>query len=89
MRLKLTAHGVELSAELREFVLRRAHFQFGRFAGSINALSVRLADKSCDIRVDGLSHPVVVQERQESIHAAVAIAMERAERAVKRQLSLS
>ncbi len=98
MKLRLTTHGIELSADLDDYVRRRAHFSLGRFAGRIRSLSIRLADvngprggidKFCDIRVDvGLRQPVMVRERQASIHAAVAFAVERAERAVQRQLSL-
>jgi putative sigma-54 modulation protein len=96
MKLRLIARGVELSAELKEYVTRRAHFSLGRFAGRIRSLSIRLADANgprggvdqcCDIQVDVGFHPaVVVSERQASIHAAVAFALERAERAVQRQL---
>ena len=99
MKVRMTAHGIELSAELRDYVTRRVHFALGRFVGRIKSLSVRLADingprggidKCCHIRVDaGLSQKVIVRERQETIHAAVALAMERVERAVERQLSLT
>ncbi|MCX6632979.1 MAG: HPF/RaiA family ribosome-associated protein [Candidatus Solibacter sp.] len=99
MKVRLTAHGIELSAELRDYVTRRVHFGLGRFVGRIKSLSVRLADingtrcgfdKCCDIRVDaGLSREVVVREEQATIHAAVALAMERAERSLKRQVSLT
>ena len=99
MKLRLSAHGVDLSAELKDYVNRRVHFSLGRFAGSIRSLSIRLADingprggidKLCDVRVDvGHGEPVMVRERQVSIHAAVAFAVERAERAVQRQLRLT
>ena len=99
MRLRLVAHGFELSADLNNYVRRRAHFSLGRFAGRIRSLSIRLADvnglrggiaKLCDIRVDvGLRQEVIVRERQTSIHAAVVFAMERAERAVQRHLELA
>ena len=99
MKLRLAAHGVELSAELKDYVKRRVHFSLGRFAGRIKSLSIRLADvngpqggvdKCCDIRVDaGLRQEVIVSERQANIHAAVAFATERAERAVRRQLNLA
>jgi putative sigma-54 modulation protein len=99
MKVRLTAQGIELSAELRDYVTRRIHFGLGRFVGRIKSLTVRLTDingprggidKSCHIRVDaGLSQRVIVRERQETIHAAVALAMERVERAVERQLSLT
>ena len=99
MKMRLTAQGVEVSAELKEFIERRIHFGLGRFKGKIKSLSVRLADingprggidKCCDIRVDaGLSQEVIVSERQETMFAAVALAMDRVERAVKRQIAMA
>lgn len=99
MKMRVTARGVELTTELREYVTRRVHFGLGRFAGKIRSLSVQLTDingarggidKCCDIRVDaGLSQAVIVRERQETIHAAVACAVERVVRVVERQLSLA
>jgi putative sigma-54 modulation protein len=96
MRLRLAARGVELSTELKDYVRLRIHFSLGRFAGKIRSLSIRLADvngprggvdKACDIRVDvGLRQQVAVRERQASVYAAVAFALDRAERAVQRQL---
>ncbi|HZT28462.1 MAG TPA: HPF/RaiA family ribosome-associated protein [Bryobacteraceae bacterium] len=99
MKLRVTARGVEYSGELREYVHRRAHFSLGRFAAKIQSVAVRLSDengprggvdKSCDIRIHfGLRPAVIVRERQASMQAAVAFAMDRAERAVRRRLSLS
>lgn len=99
MKLRLATRGIELSSDLHDYVRRRAHFSLGRFAGEIRSLSIRLVDvngprggidKLCDIRVDvGLRQPVIVRERQANIHAAVAFAVERAERAVQRQLRLT
>jgi putative sigma-54 modulation protein len=99
MRLRLAARGMELSGELEEYVRRRIHFSLGRFGGAIRSLTIRLrdangprggVDKCCDIRVDaGLREQVVVHECQASLHAAVALATERAERAVRRHLRLA
>ena len=99
MKMRLAAHGIELSDDLKDYIRRRVHFSLGRFAGRIRFLSVRLADvngprggvdKRCDIRVDvGLRQQVFVCERQANLHAAVAFAMERADRAVQRQLKLA
>lgn len=96
MKLRLVARGIELTADLKDYVRRRIHFALGRFAGRIKSVSVRLADlngprggvdKSCDIRVDmGLRKEVIVCERHDNIHAAVAFAVQRADRAVQRQL---
>lgn len=96
MKLRLVTRGVELTADLNDYVRRRIHFALGRFAGKIRSVSVRLADvngprggidKCCDIRVNiGLPQEVIVRERQTNIHAAVAFAVERADRAVQRHL---
>ncbi len=96
MKLRCVARGIELTADLEEYVRRRIHFALGRFAGTIKSVSVQLADlngarggvdKSCDIRVDmGLLKEVIVCERHDNIHAAVAFAVQRANRAVQRQL---
>ena len=96
MKLRLVARGVELTADLNEYVRRRIHFALGRFAGRIRSVCVRLTDvngprggidKCCDIRVNvGLRQEVIVRERQNNIHAAIAFAVERADRAVQRQL---
>ncbi len=96
MRLRMAVRGLELSAELADYVRRRVHFSLGRFSGKIKSLYIRLADvngprggvdKLCDIQVNiGLRQPVIVSERQAGIHSAVAFALERAERAVQRQL---
>jgi putative sigma-54 modulation protein len=96
MKLRLATRGIELTADLKDYVKRRIHFALGRFAGKIKSVSVRLADlngprggvdKSCHIRVDvGLRQEVIVCERHDNIHAAVAFAVGRADRAVRRQL---
>jgi hypothetical protein len=99
MKLRLATRGIELSSDLDDYVRRRAHFGLGRFAGKIKFLSISLADvngprggidKCCDIRIDaGLGKQVVVRERQATIEAAIAFAVESAERAVRRQLTLA
>ena len=99
MKMRLTARGVHLSSELKDFVERRIYFSMGRLAGRIKSLTVRLGDtngprggvdKCCDIRIDaGLRQQVIVREQQATIHAAVALAVDRAERSVQRQLRLA
>ena len=99
MKMRLAAHGIDLSGDLKDYIRRRVHFSLGRFAARIRSLSIRVADangprggvdKCCDIRVDvGLRQPVIVHERQANLHVAVAFAMERAERAIQRQLKLA
>ena len=97
MEIKLKSHGVRLSEELRQHIERRVYFGLRRFASRIRSLTIRLRDSNgprggvdqcCDVRVDvGLSHAVIVRERQENMFAAVALAVERAERAVRRLVS--
>lgn len=99
MKMRMAAHGVQISGELKEFIKRRIYFSLGRFGGRIKSLSVRLADingprggidKCCDIRVDaGLSQEVIVRERQKTIQAALSLAFERVERAMKKRLRLT
>ncbi len=96
MKLRLVSRGVEVTSDLNDYVRRRIHFALGRFAGKIRSVTIRLVDvnvprggidKCCDIRVNiGLRQEVIVRERQANIHAAVAFAVERADRAVQRQL---
>jgi putative sigma-54 modulation protein len=95
MKLRLAARGIELSADLKDYITRRVHFSLGRFAGRIRSLSLRLADvngprggvdQRCDVRVDVGQQAVIVRERQANVHAAIAFALDRAERAVQRRL---
>jgi ribosome-associated translation inhibitor RaiA len=98
MRLHLTASGIELTPDLREHVELRMYFALERLADHIRRVSVRLGDvngprggldKSCTVRIEGGPRaPIIVRERQSNIHAAVAIAAERAERFLARELRL-
>src|SRR4051812_26290781 len=97
MRLSVKAHRVVLSEELKQHIERRIHFGLGRFASRIRSLTIRLKDSNgprggvdqcCDVHVDvGLPEPVMVRERQSNMFAAVALAVQRAEWAVRRRLS--
>ncbi|MBK7927147.1 MAG: HPF/RaiA family ribosome-associated protein [Bryobacterales bacterium] len=99
MKLHLTTHGIELTPELREGVLRRLRFALSRFTARIARLTVLLSDangpsggvdKHCLIRVDaGLPQPVVIRERHENLHAAIASAAERAGRSLERKLRIA
>jgi len=94
MRLHVTGRGLTLTEELLDYVRRRTQFAMGRFSGRIENLTVRLSDvngprggsdKCCDVHVDaGFRKPVIVRERRDDIHAAVALAVDRAGRAVAR-----
>ena len=97
MRVQIRCHGVEVCEELNEQLLRRIHFALGRFAADIRSIGVHLTgtqgprggpDMQCRIRVNTKSGaPVVIEERNIDIQAAVAWAVERAGRALDRQLS--
>lgn len=100
MRLHVTGRGLTVTEDLEDYVRRRAQFAMGRFAGTIASLNVRLSDvngprggsdKCCDVRVEaeGLRKPVVVREQQDEIHAAVALAVDRAGRTVARLVRLA
>lgn len=99
MKVRLTARGVVRSGELRDYVRRRVQFSLGRFAGKIKSVSIRLAfgngprggvNQCCDIRVDAaFRQKVIVRERQATIPAAVDLAVERAERSIRRRLDLT
>ena len=98
MRLRLTGRGTGITPELDGFARRRIYFALARFAGRIRSVAIRLADangprggmdKHCDILITtGAGRALVVRERQAGFHAAVAMAAERAGRAVARQLDL-
>ena len=98
MKLELTAHSIELTPDFRESVGRRIHFALGRFADRIKSVSVRVADvngprggidKCCIVRIyAGLRRTVVIREQRSDVHAAVAVAAERAGRSMTRQLQL-
>ena len=98
MQVQIRRHGIEASEELNQQVLRRIRFALGRFSTNIRSIGVHLTDtngprggtdKECRILVNTRSgDPVVIQELNVDIHAAVALAAERAGRAVARQLSL-
>jgi hypothetical protein len=96
MELRLTAHGIELSDELRRFIERRARFGVGRLAARVRSMAIRLkdvngprggVDQMCDVEVDlGLAKPVIIRERRANVFSAVAFAMDRAGRAARRRL---
>lgn len=80
----------------REYIRRKLGMRLGKFARSIERISVRLKDvngpkggidQNCQIKVVLSGHPsVVIEEQDESLKAAFDLALSRTERAVKRQL---
>jgi hypothetical protein len=92
----LRVHGVELSQEGRSHLWRKLTIKLGKFATSIERVSVRVADVNgprggvdqvCRINVAliGLP-PVVVEQRDASLEAAIDGALVGAERAVRRSV---
>lgn len=83
----------------REYIRRKLGMRLGKFARSIERVSVRLkdingpkggVDQNCQIKVVLSGHPsLFVEEQDESLKAAFDLALSRIERAVKRQLERS
>jgi hypothetical protein len=98
MKLRLDVRGIESSPEFRDYVTRRVHFSLGRFGRKIKSLSLRLVDpseppggpdKCCYISIQTNFGPkVIAHERGDTSYVAMALVLERASRAVERQLSL-
>jgi len=96
MKLQLSGKGIALTPELRRRIRRRVDFALGRFGGRIKSLSVRLKgengargglDHHCEIRVEmGSDAPIVVRDLQEDMESATAMAVDKVQRAVERQL---
>ena len=97
MRLHIRARNVELTEVLKHYVKRRLHFALGRFGRTIRQVTIRLSDvngprggcdKTChvEIRLTSGDSSIIVRETQSDVYAAINGAMERAGRAVDRQL---
>ena len=94
--LTLRARGVEVDAELRAYIAKRAGFKLGKFALEIEQTMVRLEDISgpkgaparrCAVKVTLSRHESVVVEIVDYDHrAAFDHAMDSAERAVRRAI---
>jgi sigma 54 modulation/S30EA-like ribosomal protein len=98
---RITAHvremGVELDEEARSYIRRKLGMKLGKFAPSVERVSVRVfdvngprggIDQRCLVKVvlSGLPS-VVVERRHVSLDAAVAAAVGAAEHAVRRSVS--
>lgn len=96
MKTEVRFRGIESSDALREYTVRRIHFQLSRFNGAIGSVVVRIgdvngpkggADKRCHVTVRGGAVGVVtVDERSADAYRAVDLALERAARAAGREL---
>jgi Sigma 54 modulation protein / S30EA ribosomal protein len=92
----IRAFGVYLNQNTRTSIRRKLDSKFGKFAGSIERMSVRLKDVNgprggvdhvCRIKVVLRGLPSVVYEKQDvSLDTAVGGALAGAERAVRRTL---
>ena len=96
MRLEIRGQRIELSDAIRDHVARRLHYALGRFEGRVTGATARLADlngprggvdKRCRIIVAmRAQEPILVEDTDTDVYAAVDRASERAGRAVWRQL---
>lgn len=98
MKLQISGTGIVVTPEMRKRIRRRVDFALGRFGNRIRTLSVRLKgeagsrgglDHHCEIRVEtGGSSPFVVRDLQEDVESATALAVDKVQRALERQLPL-
>lgn len=98
MKLQISGTGIAVTPELRRRIRRRVNFALGRFGGGIKALSVRLRgeagprgglDHHCEIRVKtAFTEPIVVRDLQEDVESATALAVDKVQRALERQLPM-
>ena len=98
MRVRIRVQKTELSDRLRDLVRRRTRFAMGRFAGAIREVSLLLAESGeaacherirCSVRVRlAQGNGVSVVQAGGDVSTAVDSALERAARAVQRQLEL-
>jgi putative sigma-54 modulation protein len=99
MRLQIVGRGVAIGAELQQYIERRVGFAFSRFATRIQSVMVRLwdangprggVDQRCDVEVAIGGQPrLLIRERHQNLYGAAALALERAERTVARQVTLA
>jgi ribosome-associated translation inhibitor RaiA len=88
--------GVDLDADEQAYVRRKLGMKLGKFATSIERISVRVTDMNgprggvdqlCNVKVvlSGLPS-VVIQRRHTALHAAIDDALRATERAVRRSV---
>ncbi len=96
MKVDVRFRGIQASDALREHALRRVHFQLSRFDGAVGSVVVRIGDvngpkggvdKRCQVAVRGPAlGSVTLEELGSDAYAAVGAAVDRAARAVGREL---
>jgi putative sigma-54 modulation protein len=87
-----------VTPEMRKRIRRRVDFALGRFGNDIKTLSVRLTgekgprgglDHQCEIHVKtGAPSMLVVRDLQDDVESATAIAVDKVQRALERQLTV-
>jgi len=96
MQIDIQARGFKLTEGLRVRVERRLRFALGSTVGRVRSIVVRLADengprggtdKRCTIRaiLPGAA-PVIIEQQDADLYAAIDLAADRAGRAVSRRL---
>lgn len=97
MNVDVRIESADLNSALRTYIKRRLHFAFGRFAGTLGRVGVRIEDvpgagdvpdASCRIRVELLaSRRTLRQEAVDgNLYVAIDLATERIARTFEREL---
>jgi hypothetical protein len=96
LKIEIRFRALEPSDLLRDHAVRRVHFHLSRFGPEIHRVQVRVSDvngpkggidKQCQVTVRGRRMgPVVVDDLSADAWSAVDLAIERAGRAVGREL---
>jgi putative sigma-54 modulation protein len=96
MKIDIRFRNLQASDSLREHAARRVHFHLSRFGEAISSVCIRIGDvngpkggldKQCRVTLRGPSlSSVVIEELREDTFLAVEVAVERASRAVGRDL---
>lgn len=96
MKIDVRFRALQASDALREYVARRIHFQLSRFNGEVSSVHVSISDvngpkggpdKRCQVTVRGRAlGPVRVVDLSEDAYSVVDMAVERAARAVGREI---
>ncbi|MEN9579090.1 MAG: hypothetical protein RJA70_2099 [Pseudomonadota bacterium] len=96
MKIDIRFRNLQASDSLREHALRRVHFHLSRFGQEVGSVCVRIGDvngpkggldKQCHVTLRGPSlSSIVIDELREDAYLAVEVAIERASRAVGRDL---
>lgn len=96
MKTEIIVHGLESTTPVRDYVVRRLGFAFGRTQQLMRSVVVRLrdvngprggVDKSCSVQLSLPGQtPVIVTERSHLIERAIDRAINKAAHAISRRL---